>query len=171
MNLNGPPATAAARCAIRVQIQPALAQLIFTTPAGLFRNPIGCWRAKASQSLRPNPSANAFHRRDEILDHSIRVGMIDVEAVELAIGWKIDARLPLQIENYPHRVGSRLIARQRSEPVGYRVRTNSGGSDAWCVCGCYFQMAAPIQHRGVRVGTPGRAAETGSDFRSLLRLR
>ena len=38
---------------------------------------------------------DAGHRADEILDHAVRVGVVDVETVELAVGREVDAGLGL----------------------------------------------------------------------------
>ena len=37
---------------------------------------------------------------DEILDHAVGIGMVDVEAVEFAIGGQVDAGLALNVENH-----------------------------------------------------------------------
>ena len=63
---------------------------------------------------------------DEILDHSVGVGMIHIETIEFAVGGKVDAGLPLEVEHYPRRVEQRLLARQGREPIGNRIRPNGG---------------------------------------------
>ena len=67
----------------------------------------------------PHLRSNARHRPDEILDHPIGIGMIHVEAVQLAVGGQIDARLALDIEHYARGIQPRLI---RARPNRRRVR-------------------------------------------------
>ena len=43
--------------------------------------------------------------------------MIDVEAIEFAIGRQIDAGLALDVEDHPGGVEPRLLARERDEPL------------------------------------------------------
>ena len=66
---------------------------------------------------------------DEVFDHAVRVGMIDVEAVKLAIRRQVDARLALQIENDARGVDERLLAGQRAEPFRDGIGADGGGVD------------------------------------------
>ena len=43
--------------------------------------------------------ADSLHRTDEVFDHAVGIGMIDVEAVQFAVGRQIDSGLPLQTED------------------------------------------------------------------------
>ena len=76
---------------------------------------------------------------DEILDHSIGVGMIHIESIEFTVRRQIDARLPLERKHSARGVEQCLFAWQRREPVGDRIRTNGGGEDARRVAGIHFK--------------------------------
>jgi hypothetical protein len=97
--------------------------------------PAEAHRVMAGKFLRrraTHDGRNPRHRADEIFDHAVRVGVIDVEAVEFAIGRKIDPGLPLDVEDDASRVDDRLFARQGGEPIRDRVgadgrRENAGG--------------------------------------------
>ena len=80
---------------------------------------------------------DAGHRADEVFDHAVGVGMVDVEAVELAVGRQIDAGLTLDVEYDAGRIDHRLLAGQRGEPVGHRVGADGGGEDARAISGVW----------------------------------
>jgi len=63
---------------------------------------------------------------NKVLDHSVGVGMIYVEAVELAVGRKIDSILLLGMNDDRSSVEDRLFAGQGSEPVDGTVGSNRG---------------------------------------------
>jgi hypothetical protein len=73
---------------------------------------------------------DAGHRADEILDHAVRVGVVDVEAVELAVGRQVDAGLTLEIKYDAGGIDHGLLAGQGGEPVGHGIGTDGGGEDA-----------------------------------------
>ncbi len=58
-----------------------------------------------------NHGRNAGHGADEILDHAVGVGVIDIETRQLAIGRQIDAGLALDIKNHPGGIDDALFAR------------------------------------------------------------
>ena len=116
-----------ARCflAIGVQIQTAFTQRT------RYR---GCWLAPeshgivSSKGLIVAPSqvrADAFHGRDEVLDHAVRIRMIDIKAIQFAIGRQVDSGLSLHVENDASRVDQGGFTGQRGEPVGNRIRADS----------------------------------------------
>ena len=60
--------------------------------------------------------------------------MIDVEAVQFAVGGQIDAGLALGVKNDAGGVNHSLLTRQSGEPVRDRIRADSGGlnhSEVW----------------------------------------
>ena len=73
---------------------------------------------------------DAGHRSDEILDHAVGVGVIDVEAVELAVGGEIDAGLALEIEDDARGVEHGLFTREGGEPIRHGIRADGSGEDA-----------------------------------------
>ncbi len=56
--------------------------------------------------------------------------MIDVEAIQFAVGRQVDAGLALDVEDHARRVEARLLARERDEPFGNRIRADGGGANA-----------------------------------------
>ena len=129
VNLNGPARDAGGELAIGQQIQRAFAERPFDHAGGLAAEP---HRAHAREGLvvaASDLAADAGHRANEILDHAVGVGMVDVEAVELAIGRQVDAGLALRVEDHAGGVDARLLAGQRGEPVGDRIRADRGGQD------------------------------------------
>jgi hypothetical protein len=72
---------------------------------------------------------------DEVLNHAIGVGMIDIEAVKLAIGGQVNTRLPLKVEDDASRIDQRLLARECHQPIGYRIRTHGRAEDSGVLLG------------------------------------
>ena len=73
---------------------------------------------------------DAGHGTNEVFDHAVGVGVVDVETVELAVGGKVDASLVLDVENYARGVNDGLLGRKGREPVWNRIGTDGGGEDA-----------------------------------------
>jgi hypothetical protein len=61
--------------------------------------------------------ANTTHWPNEILDHSVRFGVIDVEAIQLAVANQINARVLLNLQDYACCICQRLFGRSRREPI------------------------------------------------------
>jgi hypothetical protein len=80
-------------------------------------------------------AADAGHRPGEVLDHPVRLGMVRIEAVQLAVAHQIDPRLLLRREDDARCIGKRLLGRRGGQPVGNRVRADDGGADARCFHG------------------------------------
>ena len=59
----------------------------------------------------PDGGVTAAHRSDEVFDHPVGVGVVDVEAVELAVGGQIDAGLALGVEDDTGGVDDGLLGR------------------------------------------------------------
>lgn len=76
-------------------------------------------------------AVDAGHGTDEILDHAVRVGMVDVETVKFAVGRKVDAGLGLDVEHDAGGVDDGLLGGERGEPVRDRIGADGGGEDAW----------------------------------------
>ncbi len=77
--------------------------------------------------LRPHPG----HRADEVLDHPVRVRVVDVEPVQLPVGHHVDPGHLLGLEHDACGVDQRLLARQGGEPVGDGVGADDGRADGW----------------------------------------
>ncbi len=121
--LERPAGNAGGEFAIGQQIERAFAERPFHHARGLAAEPHGV-RARegfviAAAHLRPD----AGHGADEVLDHAVGVGMVDVEAVEFAVGGQVDAGLALDVEDHAGGVEARLLAGQGGEPVGNRDRS------------------------------------------------
>ena len=84
--------------------------------------------------------ADPRHRLDEILDHAVGLGVINVEAVELAVADEVDAGPLLRREDDARGVDHRLLARAGGKPVGDRIGTDDGGQDAGRRHGGFFQL-------------------------------
>ena len=76
-------------------------------------------------------AVDAGHGTDEILDHAVRVGVVDVETVELAVGREVDAGLGLDVEHDARGVDDGLLGGERGGPVWNRIGGDGGGEDAW----------------------------------------
>src|SRR6266487_4629967 len=72
---------------------------------------------------------HAGHRRQEVFDHPVGVGVVGIEAIDLAFGGEVDSGLTLDIEDDARRIDSRLLTGQSNEPVGNRVRTDRRSSN------------------------------------------
>jgi hypothetical protein len=51
--------------------------------------------------------------------------VVYIEPVQFTVGRQIDASLPLDVENDACGVHASCVARERSEPVRYRIRADS----------------------------------------------
>ena len=67
---------------------------------------------------------------DEVLDHAVGVGMIDIEAIQLAIRRQFDACLALRVKNDARGVDHGLLTGQGAKPVWDRVGADGGGLNA-----------------------------------------
>ena len=74
--------------------------------------------------------ADAGHRPHEVLDHPVGLGMVEVEAVELAVADHVDAGLLLGGDDHPGGVDQALLGWRGRQPVGHRVGADDGGLDA-----------------------------------------
>ena len=61
---------------------------------------------------------------DEVLDHPVRVGMVGIEAVELAVCRQVDPGTALRVDDHARRVDHRLLVRECREPVDGRIRAD-----------------------------------------------
>jgi hypothetical protein len=74
--------------------------------------------------------AHALHRPDEVLDHPVGFGMVDIEAVKLAVADDIDAGLLLGRDDDPGGVDQRLLRRRGDEPLRHRIGADDRRLDA-----------------------------------------
>src|SRR6185312_896821 len=93
----------------------------------------------------PDLAPHAGHWPHEILDHAVSLGVIDVEAIKLAVADQIDAGHLLGVDDDPRGVDQRLLGRQRDEPVRHRIGADGRGLDT-------------MSHRCI---TPGLAVVSG----------
>ena len=133
MNLNGPPATAAGARAIVRQVQRTFADRTDHDPGWFAAKTHLAFARNASGrgGRSPIESRQAPH---EVVDHAVGVGMIDVEAVELAVGRQIDAGLPLDVEDHAGRVDERLLAGECGQPLGDGIRSDGRGENGGHRC-------------------------------------
>jgi len=73
--------------------------------------------------------AHALHRPHEVLDHPVGLGMVEVEAVELAVADDIDAGGLLRGDDDAGRVDQALLRRRAQQPLRHRVRADDRGLD------------------------------------------
>lgn len=74
-------------------------------------------------------AGDARHRADKVFNHTVGVRMIDVEAVEFAVGGEIDAGVALDVEDNAGGVDDGELAGERGEPFRHGVGTDGGGLD------------------------------------------
>ena len=120
VNLNGPPATLAASSQSASRLSEPSPKRLLHHAGGLAAELHGALAGEALVIAAPHLGAYAGHGADEVLDHAVGIGMIDVEAVEFAVGGQVDARLALRVEDDARGVEARLLAGQRGQPVGNR---------------------------------------------------
>ena len=65
-------------------------------------------------------------RAHEIVNHPIRVGMIDVEAIQLAIRHDINAGEFLRFEHDTRCIRQCLLTWEREEPIRHGITSNDG---------------------------------------------
>ena len=85
--------------------------------------------AKRGGVFTAHAAVDAAELVDEILNHAVRVGMIDIEAVQLPVRRQINACLALRVEDDACGVDHSLFARQRGKPVWNRVGADGGCLD------------------------------------------
>ena len=68
----------------------------------------------------------------EVLDHAVGVRMIDVEAVQFAVGGKIHPSVTLGGEYDAGGVDEALLVWIGGEPIGNGVGSDGGDLNAWC---------------------------------------
>ena len=90
--------------------------------------------ARAARVIEPfgeaDVGAHAGHRPHEVLDHAVGLGMIDVEAVELAVAHEVDAGALLRRDHHARRIDQRLLRRRARQPVRQRIGADHGGENA-----------------------------------------
>ena len=86
--------------------------------------------AIGDQLLEGRGRAHARQRPHEVLDHAVGLGVVDVEARELAVAHHVDAGLLLGVQHHARRVDHRLLAGIGGEPIGNRIGPDHGRQDA-----------------------------------------
>ena len=67
----------------------------------------------------------------KVFDHAVGVGMIDVKAVQFAVGRQIDSCIALGGEDNAGGIHEGLFVRVGGKPIGNGIGTNGGNLDAW----------------------------------------
>ena len=133
VNLNAPPATATRQAfAIGQQVERALAQFCFHHAGSLAAESHAAGAREGFVIAAAYLGADASHGADEVIDHAVGVGMVDVEPVQFAIGRQIDAGLALQVEAHTRGIHTRLLAGQCRQPVRHGVGADGGGENGGC---------------------------------------
>jgi len=74
--------------------------------------------------------ADARHRPHEVFDHAVGFGVIEVEAIQLAVADDVDPGLLLCRDHHARRVDQRLLRGRGGEPVGNRIGADHRGEYA-----------------------------------------
>ena len=111
------------------EIERPLADRANDDARGLAAEPHLGLRAERRRFLPAHGRIDAAEPPHEVVDHPVGIRMTDVEAIELAVGGQIDARLPLNVEDDTRGVDQRLFARQGCQPVGHWIRADRRGED------------------------------------------
>ena len=91
-----------------------------------------CLAANSSASRRPKSAPGAAHGPDEVLDHTVGVWVVDVEAVQLAVGRQVDAGLALGVEHHAGGIDEGLFRGQGLEPFRDGIGADGRGLDGRC---------------------------------------
>ena len=127
--LERPAGDAGGEFAIGQQVERAFAERLLDDARGLAAELHGALAGEALVIAAAHLGADAGHGADEVFDHAVGIGMIDVEAIEFAVGGQIDARLALRVEDDARGIEARLLAGQRRQPVGNGIGADGGGED------------------------------------------
>ena len=115
--------------AIGEEVERALGKGRLHDAGGLAAELHGAFAGEALVIAAPHLGAYAGHRTEEVFDHAVGIGMIDVEAIEFAIGGQIDARLALRVEDDAGGIEPRLLAGQGRQPIRNGIAAHGGGED------------------------------------------
>jgi len=80
---------------------------------------------------QPDLAPDARHRTQEVLDYAVGLGVVDVEAVELAVAHHVDAGELLGADDHARGIHECLLAGRCDQPVGEWVRAHRRRQDAW----------------------------------------
>jgi len=112
------------------QIQGAAAQCGFDHAGRAAAKPHAGLAAVGHEFVERDLGADTGHRSDEILDHPVGLGMVDVEAVELAVADQVDVGAFLGMQHHPGGVDQGLFGWIGGEPCRHRIGADHGGADA-----------------------------------------
>ena len=130
VNLNGPPDTLAASSQSASRLSEPSPSGCLHDAGGLAAELHGALAGEALVIAAPHLGAYAGHRAEEVFDHAVGIGMIDVEAIEFAIGGQIDARLALGVEDDAGGIEARLLAGQGGQPIRNGIAAHGGSEDS-----------------------------------------
>lgn len=102
--------------------------------------------------LPRDPGLNAADPLDEVLDHPVGVGMIEVVAVEFAVGGEVNSGRFLEVDDDAGGVEEGLLVGEGEKPVDGREGAHGGGLDAGS-----FGHVGKVKG-GIRGIQPGRYA-------------
>src|SRR5687768_15461192 len=70
-----------------------------------------------------------LHWLDEVIDHAVGFGVIDVPSIKFAVGDDINSSKLLNLQNGQNRISQTLTRAEYSQPRGNRVAANNGRFD------------------------------------------
>ena len=111
-------------------------------------------RAVGDQVIEGETLRDPVHGPHEVLDHPVGLGVIDVEAVKLAVAHHIHACLLLRADHHPRGVHQGLLRWCCDEPVGHGVRADDGGLDTGH--GEPRRVNCTVMTNGRRPGSPSQ---------------
>jgi len=99
VNLNGPPATLAARAQSSGRFKTPSVIGPVTTAAGLLRQRISVLARNVAVSARPTPRRTPPNLWTKYSIHPVSIGMVHVETIQFAVGGQVNAGLTLEVEH------------------------------------------------------------------------
>ena len=112
------------------QVERAAAERSHDDPGRTPAKPHAGRAAVLLELLEADRGPHSRHRPHEILDHTVGLGMIGVEAIELAVAHEIDPGALLHVEDDARGIDQRLLARVGDEPLGHRIGADESRQDA-----------------------------------------
>ena len=72
---------------------------------------------------------DSLHGLDEVVDHAVGVGVVDVPAVQLTVGHHVDPGQLLGLEHREDRIAQALAGTEHPQPRGHGIAADDGGFD------------------------------------------
>ena len=82
-----------------------------------------------SELIEGQLGLDSLERTDEVIDHPVGLGVVDVPAIELPVGDHVDAGEFLGLEHDQHRVAEALAGVVDAQPGGDRIAADDRGLD------------------------------------------